>query len=149
MHLLLFAENIQLFPDGTLLIHVALILTMIWILNRTLYRPINKVLAAREKSRGGHSSEADEILSSVEEKEARYNREMLDARSKGYELIEAEQKKAAVAREAKLSEVKADVTKTLATGKAEIEKQSSEAQDVLRSESQRLADSIAAGILKG
>lgn len=149
MHLLLFAENIQLFPDGSLLIHVALILAMIWMLNRTLYRPINKVLAARERSKGGHSSEADQILASVEEKESRYNREMLDARSKGYELVEAEQKKAAAARENKLSEVKAEVAKMLESRKAEIEKQSAEAQDALRSESQKIADSIAAGILKG
>ena len=59
MHLLLFAETIQLFPDGTLFVHIAIILEMIWILNRTLYRPINRVLEAREKSKGGHSSEAE------------------------------------------------------------------------------------------
>lgn len=149
MHLLLFAESIQLFPDGTLFIHVALILAMIWILNRTLYRPINKVLAAREKNKGGHSSEAAEILMSVEEKETHYNKELLDTRSAGYALIEKEQKKAVAAREKKLSETKAEVTEKLETGKAEIEKQSSEAQAALRKDAEKMADSIAAGILKG
>jgi F-type H+-transporting ATPase subunit b len=149
MHLLLFAESIQLFPDGTLFIHVALILAMIWILNRTLYRPINKVLAARERNKGGHSSEAAEILASVEEKESHYNKEMLDARSAGYALIEKEQKKAVTAREKKLSEVKGEVAEKLDTGKAEIEKQSADALGELRKDAEKLADSIAAGILKG
>ena len=93
MHLLLFAETIQLFPDGTLFVHIAIILGMIWILNRTLYRPINRVLEAREKSKGGHSSEAEGILKDVEGKETRYTHELLDARSEGYSLIEKEQKK--------------------------------------------------------
>lgn len=148
MYLLLFAESIQLFPDGTLFIHVALILAMIWILNRTLYRPINKVLAARERNKGGHSSEAAEILAGVEEKESHYNKEMLDTRSAGYALIEKEQKKAVAAREKKLSEIKAEVAEKLETGKAEIEKQSAEARGSLSKDAEKMADSIAAGILK-
>lgn len=149
MHLLLFAESIQLFPDGTIFIHVALILAMIWILNRTLYRPINKVLAARERNKGGHSSEAAEIIAGVEEKEAHYTKEMLDARSAGYALIEKEQKKAVTAREKKLSEVKTEVAEKLDTGRAEIEKESADALVALRKDAENMAERIAAGILKG
>src|SRR5436190_4707146 len=107
MHLLLFAENIQLFPDGTLFIHIALILAMIWILNRTLYRPINRVLEARERLKGGRSSEAEMLLGEAAEKESRYNKDLLDARSACYSLIEKEQKKAVADREKKLAEAKA------------------------------------------
>lgn len=149
MHLLLFAESIQLFPDGTLFVHVALILAMIWILNRTLYRPINKVLAARERNKGGHSSEAAAILAGVEEKEARYNKELLDTRSAGYALIEKEQKKAVTAREEKLAETKTEVAEKLDNGKAELGKQSSEAHAELRKDAEKMAERIAAGILKG
>jgi F0F1-type ATP synthase membrane subunit b/b' len=52
MFFLAFAD-IQLVPDGTILIHIALILLMIWLLNRTFFRPINRVIAAREKNKGG------------------------------------------------------------------------------------------------
>lgn len=149
MHLLLFAESIQLFPDGTLFIHVALILVMIWILNRTLYRPINKVLAMRERNKGGHSSEAAAILAGVEQKEAHYNKELLDTRSAGYALIEKEQKKAVTAREKKLAETKVEVAEKLETGRAELEKQSSEAEAALRKEAEKMAERIATGILKG
>jgi len=149
MHLLAFAETIQLFPDGTLFIHVALILIMIWVLNRTLYRPINKVIESREKNKGGHSSEAVSILKDVDEKETRYTREMLDTRSKGYELIEKEQKKAADAHDKKLEDVKAEIAEKFGRGKAEIEKQTAEARSAMGVDAEKIADSIAANILKG
>lgn len=148
MHLLLFAETIQLFPDGTLFIHVALILLMIWILNRTLYRPINKVIESREKDKGGHSSEALGILKETDAKEARYASEMLDTRSKGYELIEKEQKKAVAAREQKLGEAKAEVAKKFETGKADLAKQAAEVHAAIGADAEKMADKIAASILK-
>ncbi len=147
--MLAFAETIQLFPDGTLFIHVGLILIMIWVLNRTLYRPINKVIEAREKSKGGHSSEAVGILSDVQEKEGRYNREMLEARSEGYGLIEKEQNAAVSERESKLAKAKAEVAEKMESGKAEIQKQTEEAQLAIRTDAEKIADSIAASILKG
>ena len=84
MSLLAFAETIQLFPDGSIFIHIAIILLMIWVLNRTLFRPINSVLASRERNKGSQLGEAAEILENVSEKEAFYSRAMLEARSKGY-----------------------------------------------------------------
>ena len=149
MHLLAFAETIQLFPDGTLFIHVGLILVMIWALNRTLYRPINRVLEAREKNKGGHSSEAVGLLKDVEEKETRYNREMLETRSKGYELIEKEQKAATDARDRQLGDVKAAVAASLDSGKEDLQKQVAEARSAIRTDAEKLSDSIAASILKG
>ncbi len=148
MHLLLFAESIQLFPDGTIFIHVAMILAMIWILNRTLFRPINRVLESREKNKGGRSGEAVTILKDVSEKELRYNSEMLDTRSKGYEIIEKEQKKANEAREKQLGEVKAETAEALDKGKAEIEKQSAEAHASIGADAEKIAASIAESILK-
>lgn len=149
MHLLAFADTIQLFPDGTLFIHVALILTMIWVLNRTLYRPINKIIESREKNKGGHSSEADALLKEVSEKESRYSREMLDTRSKGYELIEKEQREATAEREKKIAEARAETAKKFEKEKAVLEKQAAEARSTIGIEAEKIADSIAAHILKG
>lgn len=145
----LFLQTVQLFPDGTLFIHVGLILVMIWVLNRTLYRPINRVLESREKNKGGHSSEAVGLLKDVEEKETRYTREMLETRSKGYELIEREQKAATEAREKQLADVKAEVAGNFESGKADLEKQAAEARAAIRTDADKIADSIAASILKG
>lgn len=149
MQLLAFAGNIQLFPDGTLFIHVALILIMIYVLNRTLYRPINKVIESREKNKGGRSGEAGQILSDVADKDARYNREMLETRSQGYELIEKEQKTANAAREKELTSVKAEVAEKLEAGRTRIADEAKTAHATISGDAEKLADSIAASILKG
>src|SRR6478735_12119811 len=109
MHLLAAAEVIQLFPDGTIFIHIAMILGMIWILNRTFFRPINRVLEARERNKGGHSSEAESLLSEAEQKNAEYNKQLLDARSQGYDLIAAEHKKAVEERIQRLEAARAEI----------------------------------------
>ena len=143
-----FVAQIQLFPDGTLFIHIALILLMIYILNRTLYRPINRVLDTRIKNKGNYFGEAEELLKKVDEKESRYSKEMLEARSAGYGLIEKEQKKAAAAREKKLTEAKDEVAERLASGKADIAQQVSAARTAIESEADVLAERIAKGVLK-
>ena len=49
-----FAENsIQLVPDGTLILHVIIILVMVYVLNATLFKPINQILESREKRTRG------------------------------------------------------------------------------------------------
>ena len=54
MVFLALAENsIQLVPDGTIFLHIALILLMIWVLNRTLFKPVNRILETRERMTGG------------------------------------------------------------------------------------------------
>src|SRR4030095_12893228 len=57
MVILLAGTSIQLVPDGTILFHIALILIMIAILNRTLFQPINRILAEREKKGSGTLAE--------------------------------------------------------------------------------------------
>jgi len=149
MFLLAFAEEtIQLFPDGTIFVHIAFILLMIWILNRTFYRPINRVLTARENAKGGKGSEAENILRDAGEKEAAYNNEMLDARSKGYELIEAEHTAAVQARDEKLGTAKREVTERLASEKSELERQVAVAKATVEQQADEMAEKIASNILK-
>lgn len=149
MHLFLFAESIQLFPDGTIFIHIAMILGMIWVLNRTLYRPINNIIQAREKQKGGHSLEADDILKNAGNKESQYLKEMLDARSAGYELIEKEQKAAAAMRDEKLNAAKSEIAERFNAERLELEKQTAQAHSEIGSNAEKMADKIAASILKG
>jgi F-type H+-transporting ATPase subunit b len=141
-------QRVDLVPDGTLLIHIAMILLMIWILNRTLFRPLNRIIESREKNKGGRSGEAEEILKSVEEKRVRYDAAMLEARSKGYELIEKERGKAVEKRGTKIGKVKEEVAQTTAQEKAEIERQTAEAKVALAEEAEKIAEKISSNILK-
>ena len=100
-------------------------------------------------NKGGRSSEAVEIVKSVEEKEALYLREMLEARTKGYELIEKEQKKAVTARDKKINEAKEKITETFEANKAELEKRASEARSAIEVEAEKMAEQITTNILRG
>lgn len=149
MFLLAFAEqSIQLFPDGTLFIHIALILIMIWVLNRTFFRPINRVIEEREKHKGGAGGEAEALLRDVAEKESRYTKALLDARSEGYELIEKERAAAIAERQAKVTRAKEETTRALADQKAELQAQTAAARATIATEAEKMADKIAANILK-
>jgi len=148
MHLLAFAETVQLFPDGTLFLHIGIILLMIWVLNRTLFRPINAVLEAREKQKGQGRGEAASILKSVDEKEAKYKNALLDARTAGYELIEKEQKNAAGDREQKVADVRAETSASFEAGRGDLEKEARAARASINADAAKMADKITASILK-
>ena len=148
MVLLAFAESIQLFPDGTLFIHIALILIMIWILNRTFFRPINRVIESRDKHRGTHGSEAEAILSDVSEKQSKYNRELLEARGEGYELVEKERAAVISTRQQKVAAAKSETAAMLTSEKQQLEQQAAEAKAVIAKEAEVMADKITSNILK-
>ena len=151
MILLAFAEGspqVQLLPDGTLLIHIALILLMIYVLNRTLFRPINRVIEARVKKGVGGLSEADEILKDVSERQARYEAALLKARSEGYELIEKERSKAIKKRETDINKAKAEVQRKLAEEKETLNKQTAEVRRQIAREAVEMAEKISSNILR-
>jgi F-type H+-transporting ATPase subunit b len=147
MFFLAFAE-VQLVPDGTIFIHIALILLMIWVLNRTFFRPINRVIQAREKNKGGRLGEAEEILRSVNEKQLRYEKTMLEARSEGYELIERERNQAVAERQQRVGAVEEEVTQELARQQQEVARQTVEARASLEVEADKIAEKISSNILK-
>lgn len=148
MSLLAFA-GIQLFPDGTIFIHIALILIMIWVLNRTFFKPINRVLASRDKRKFGPGGEAEKILNDAIEKEAKLNQEMLGARTEGYEIIEKQRAAAVEERARKIAEAKAEAAAKLDAEKQALMEQKEAARVAVATEAEVLADRIAGSILKG
>ncbi|MEP6945805.1 MAG: hypothetical protein ABJA02_07805 [Acidobacteriota bacterium] len=148
MFVLAFAESIQLFPDGTLFIHVGLILVMIWVLNRTLFRPINRIIETREMHKGGAGGDAVGILSEASEKEARVTSELLDARNKGYELVEKIQSDAAEVNHEKLAQAKLETAALFDGRRAEIDRQTDETRTAIGVDANKIADQITANILK-
>jgi len=147
MFFLAFAE-VQLVPDGTIFIHIALILLMIWVLNRTFFRPINRVIEAREKNKGGRLGEAEEILRSVSEKQSRYEKTMLEARSEGYELIENERNRAVVEKAQRVGAVKEEVAVEFARQQQELARQTAQTRASLEAEAEKIAEKISSNILK-
>ena len=148
MVLLAFAESIQLFPDGTLFIHIALVLIMIWVLNRTFFKPINRVIESREKFKGGRNVEADEILASAAEKQGRYTAEMLEARTKGYQLVEGERSQAIAAKADIVGTAKTETAAAFDSERQALISQAEQARAEIAREAEVMAERISSTILK-
>lgn len=149
MVLLAFAESaaVQLVPDGTLFIHIALILLMIFILNRTFFRPINRIIESREKNKAG-GSESENLLREVSEKETKYNEAMREARSRGYELIEQERRDALSKKQVTVSMAREESQATLTEELSQLDKQTTDARTAIASEAEKMAEKISSNILK-
>jgi F-type H+-transporting ATPase subunit b len=147
MILLALAESIQLVPDGTLFLHIAIILAMIFLLNRILFRPVNRVLAERESHTRGRSSEARGTVKRVEESLLRYERSLREARAESYQLLERQQAEAAGERRRRLDGVREEVGGLIEEQKRVIREQAEEARGNLESEARRAAANISAQIL--
>ena len=148
MTFLAFAGNVQLIPDGTLLIHIGLILFMIWVLNRTLFGPITKVIEAREGKKGGAKGPAGEILEQVADKKASYESEIRKTRLAGYQMIESERESALSKKQSAVQGAKNEVAEKLAKEIADIDHATGSAKEEIQREADKLADKITATILK-
>src|SRR5215210_5337298 len=133
MIFLCFAENsIQLVPDGTLFLHIAIILIMVFILNATLFKPINRILEERERRTRGRSGHARDILRDVEEKMSLYERSLREARTEGYRLMEQERATAMRERQIKLDAVREEISRYVAEQKDAIGAQVESARETLK-----------------
>ena len=142
------AENsIQLVPDGTMLLHIIIILVMVWVLNATLLKPINRILAARDQRTRGRHGEAHEILTDVTAKLSNYEQQLRAARAEAYAMIERERTAALQERQTKLNEMREKLAESTAKEKDVIRKQADEARESLEVEAQRIASEIGSRVL--
>lgn len=147
MRFLAFAESIQLVPDGTLFLHVIIILLMVWGLNRILFKPVNRVLQEREQNTRGRVREAGDITQRISESLSRYESSLREARSHGYRLQEQSQAGALERRRQKVSQVRGEIEEQLREEKRQIQAQADEARENLAVEASRIAVSVSNQIL--
>jgi F-type H+-transporting ATPase subunit b len=146
--MLAFAESIQLVPDGTLVLHIAIIITMVFVLNRFLFRPVGRVLKERESRTRGRTGEAREIIHRVKESLSRYENSLRQARAEGYGLLEQQQSAAYGERQRKIAVVRQEVEEQIEQQKSEIRAQAERARETLRDEAERVAVNISSQLLR-
>ena len=112
--MILAEASIQLVPDGTLLFHLFLVVVMVVVLNRTLLKPINQILAEREKQIANRRSEAQALAAETDEKVRKYNNTLREARSEGYRLLEKERAEGLKAKDERLKQSREQVSKEVA-----------------------------------
>ncbi|HET8782555.1 MAG TPA: ATP synthase F0 subunit B [Pyrinomonadaceae bacterium] len=130
--------SIQLVPDGTLLLHLVVIFFMVFVLNRTLLKPINRILAEREKQIGGRLSEAQMLSAEAEEKMRNYQSALREARTDGYRLLEKERAAGLKEKDEKVRQHREQLSQTVAKELDSIHKQ----QEKVRAELETQADSM-------
>jgi F-type H+-transporting ATPase subunit b len=134
-------------PDGTLFLHIAIIVLMIYVLNATLFRPVNRVLAERERRTRGGTGEAQDILQRVANSMNRYERSLRDARTEGYRLLEQERANALLERQNQLSSLRTEIEASTEEQKRLLRTQSEEARASLEETARSSASDISRQIL--
>jgi F-type H+-transporting ATPase subunit b len=147
MTFLAFAESIQLVPDGTLFVHIIILLLMIYVLNRILFKPINRVLDEREQRTGGRSDEAREILHRIDENVTRYEQALREARTQGYHLLEQQRGEALAIRQNRVGAEREKIATLVENEKAAIHTQAEQARATLGDEARQVAASVSTQIL--
>ncbi len=140
--------SIQLVPDGTLLIHLVLVVVMVFVLNRTLLKPINKILADREKYILGRVAEAKDLVKTADQKRSDYDAGLRTARTEGYQLLERERAQAVKEKDEKIRVFKEDTKRMVAQEIESTQKQEQQVQSELEAQAGALSAMITKQILK-
>jgi len=133
--------------DGSFLFIFFSILLLIFILNHTLFKPINRVLDERDRLGVGRIGEARRMLGEHEERLKRYESQLREARGEAYQRLEAERRETALARQRMIAEVKAEMSAQIGAAKQEIAKQAAGAKQKLENEARAMAGAISSQIL--
>jgi len=141
-------SSIQLVPDGTLLVHLVMVAVMVFILNRTLLKPINDILAEREKQVAGRLKEAEALATETDEKLSKYNAALHDARSEGYRLLEKERAAALKEKDEKIRLYREEMSKTVASRLDQTHQQEQKVREELESQAAVMGDLISSQILR-
>ena len=140
--------SIQLVPDGTLLLHLLMVAVMVFVLNRTLLKPVNQILAERERQVEGSIKEARVMLAETQEKLTQYNAALREARTDGYRLLEKERAAALKEKDEKIRLYRDEMSRSV---QAEVEKTRQQEQKVrteLESQAAAIGDLISSQILR-
>ena len=133
--------------DGSFLFVFISIFVLIFLLNSTLFKPINKVLDERERLGVGRLAEANRMLGQYEERLHRYEEQLRAARAESYQQLEARRREALAARQESMNSIKAETAAMIAEAKEEVGRQAAGARQDLEREARAMASTISSQIL--
>jgi F0F1-type ATP synthase membrane subunit b/b' len=140
--------SIQLVPDGTLLLHLLMVAIMVFVLNRTLLKPINQILSEREKQIAGRLKEAQALAAETQDKLRKYNDALRESRAVGYRLLEKERAEGLKQKEEKLRQHREQLSKEVAAQLDATRKQEQSIKGELETEAAALGSLISSRILR-
>ena len=146
--MVLLEAQIQLVPDGTLLLHLLMVAIMVFILNRTLLKPINRILAEREKQIAGRLKEAQALAAETEEKRKKYHDALHAARVDGYKLLEKERADGLKEKDEKVRLYREQTSREVATQLNNIKRQEQSVKQELETQAASISSLISAQVLR-
>jgi len=146
--MVLLEAQIQLVPDGTLLLHLLMVVIMVFILNRTLLKPVNRILAERERQIQGRLKEAQALAAETEEKRKRYNEALHAARIDGYKLLEKERADGLKEKDEKVRLYREQSSREVAAQLDNIKRQEQSVKQELETQAASISSLISAQVLR-
>ena len=146
--MILAEATIQLVPDGTLLLHLFFVVVMVVVLNRTLLKPINRILSEREKQIAGRLREAEALAAESQAKLKKYDATLREARTAGYKLLEKERAEGLKDKEQKLRQSRDELSKQVATQVEQIRKQEQTVKGELDAQAAAIGNLISSQVLR-
>lgn len=146
--MLLLETSIQLVPDGTLLLHLLMVGVMVFVLNRTLLKPINRILAERERQIAGRLEEAQAMAAETQEKLKQYNDALHAARVDGYKLLEKERAEGLKEKDDKVRQFREQASKQVAAQVASTRQQEQSVKGELEAQAVSISNLISSQILR-
>ena len=125
-----------------------LLILLHFYLKRTFFAPLEKVLAERYDATTGARKQAEGALAKAEAKAKEYEEAIRNARTEVYKENEAMRKRWRDEQVTVLADARAKSDALVAKSKAELAGDVEAARGTLRAESERIADGIAAAILR-
>lgn len=146
--MILAEASIQLVPDGTLLLHLLMVVVMVFVLNRTLLKPINRILAERDRQIAGRLQEAQALAAETQEKLGRYNDALHEVRVEGYKLLERERAEGLKDKDEKLRQYREQMSKEVATQIDVTRRQEQSVKKELETQAATISNLISSQILR-
>lgn len=146
MTVLALAGNV-LSVDGSFLFIFVSIFVLIFILNRTLFSPINKILDERERLGVGRLDQAKGMLIAYEQQLTQYEEQLRAARAEAYQNLEAQRREAQTIRQETLAQVRTETSAQIAEAQSAIREQAEAAKENLQGEARQMAATISSQLL--
>jgi len=134
--------------DYSVFVAILIFLSLVYVLNRILFRPLMRVRDERDKRTTGLVAEANKQLEHHSELFDKYQATIKNARMEGYQVQERTRSEALAKRNEALSEAKQRAEQLSLESRESIRTQLQSAKEQLGREADEMARSIAASILK-
>lgn len=133
--------------DWTLLLQFANFIVLLLILNRLLYRPLQRIMLQRRETIAGDQGRAESLQADIEAKMQKYQEQLNSAKSEANTERNQLKKDAAHKESEILAAAHAKATDQLQQIKERVAEESRQAEQTLRAETKSLAERIATKVL--